>query len=158
VKQQILELLLAKLGQELASLESAFQASKSLATDQEFKAESKYDTRALEASYLASAEQRRIEELKLDIQMLNDVDLSLANNSSEVGLGSLVKLEFNGQVRSYFLVPTNGGEMFSVGEDVVLVISVFSPIGSSMMGLGLNEEFEVETPKAVRNYRIQSIS
>jgi len=158
VKEQILASLLAKLKQELATLESAFQASKSLATDQEFKAESKYDTRALEASYLASAEQRRIEELKLDIQMLNDLDLSQSKKSSEIGLGSLVKLEFSNQIRSYFLVPTNGGEMFSVQGEVVLVISVFSPIGSSMMGLGQNEEFEVETPREIRNYRVLTIT
>jgi hypothetical protein len=56
VKKELLNELLGKMKEELHELEEAAQANKEFATDQEFKAESKYDTRSLEASYLASAE------------------------------------------------------------------------------------------------------
>ena len=73
MKEQILSELIGKMKAEMTALEAAAKSNKDFATDQEFKAESKYDTRSLEAGYLASAEAKRVEELKLDIQMLEEV-------------------------------------------------------------------------------------
>ena len=70
MKKLLLEELIKRAKIELEQLEGAAKSHRDFATDQEFKAESKYDTRALEASYLASAEAKRVEELKLEIQIL----------------------------------------------------------------------------------------
>jgi transcription elongation GreA/GreB family factor len=154
VKQELLSGLIGKMKEEMHNLESAANANKDFATDQEFKAESKYDTRSLEASYLASAELNRVEELKLEIQMLEEVDLKVASKSEEICIGSLVELRHKGQDRSYFLIPTSGGTLIKVGEKAVLVVSVFSPLGDALLGLKTGEEFEVETPKENRTYQI----
>lgn len=158
LKQVLLNELIQKLRNEIVTLEAAAKANKNFATDQEFKAESKYDTRALEASYLASAEAQRIENLKLEIQMLEEVDLKTATKSREASIGSLVELLHHDQKRLYFLIPTSGGTLLNVNERAVLVVSVFSPLGSALMGLKEGEEFEVETPKETRTYQILSLS
>src|SRR5690606_38407474 len=106
LKAQILNQLVSKVKSEIEVLEKASEATRSLATDSEFKAESKYDTRALEASYLASAEAKRVEELRLELQLLEDVDLDLTQRLNEVTIGSLVELDFKNQKRDYFLIPT----------------------------------------------------
>ena len=157
MKQELLNGLIGKLKEEMHNLESAAQANKEFATDQEFKAESKYDTRSLEASYLASAELSRVEDLKLEIQMLEEVDLKVANKSEEVCIGSLVELSHKDQERSYFLIPTSGGTLLKIGDKAVLVVSVFSPLGDALLGLRTGEEFEVETPKETRTYKILKI-
>lgn len=154
MKQQILDELIGKMKAEMAELEAAAKANKDFATDQEFKAESKYDTRSLEASYLASAEAKRVEDLKLEIQMLEEVDLKLSARSEEVCIGSLVNLRHKEQDRSYFLIPTAGGTLLKVGEKAVLVVSVFSPLGDAVLGLKKGESFEVETPKETRTYEV----
>ena len=139
---------------EMHELEAAAKSNKDFATDQEFKAESKYDTRSLEASYLASAEAKRVEDLKLEIQMLEEVDLKLSAKSDEVCIGSLVNLRHKDQDRSYFLIPTAGGTLLKVEDQAVLVVSVFSPLGDAVLGLKVGEEFEVETPKETRTYQV----
>ncbi len=158
MKSQILNELLTKVKNELLLLESSAKSSLHFATDQEFKAESKYDTRALEASYLASAEAKRVEELKLEIQILEEVDLNASKRLGEISMGALVELSHNNQVRKYFLIPTAGGSMIKIGDETILVVSVFSPIGDSLMGLKVGEEFEVETPKETRLYKVIAFS
>ena len=156
MKQKLLNELIDKMKAEMHELEVAAKSNKDFATDQEFKAESKYDTRSLEASYLASAELSRVEDLKLDIQMLEEVDLKISQASPEVCIGSLVELSHKDQVRNYFLIPTAGGTLMNVDGKAVLVVSVFSPLGDAVLGLKVGEEFEVETPKETRTYKVLS--
>lgn len=154
MKQLILDELIKKARVELDALESSAKSHRDFATDQEFKAESKYDTRALEASYLASAEAKRVEELKLEIQILEEVDLEASKKLGEISIGALVELLYQKQKRLYFLIPTAGGTLISVSDQAVLVVSVFSPIGDALLGLKPGETFEVETPKETRIYEV----
>jgi transcription elongation GreA/GreB family factor len=154
IKRTLLDELLKKNRVELVDLTHAALENKNFATDQEFKAESKYDTRALEASYLASAEAKRVEELKLEIQILEEVDIKVSERSGEVSLGALVELSYSGRKMLYFLIPTAGGTLLKVKDEAVVVVSVFSPIGDAMLGLKKADHFEVETPKETRSYQI----
>ena len=154
MKKEILDELIRRSKDELNILEASAKSNHDFATDQEFKAESKYDTRALEASYLASAEAKRVEELKLEIQILEDVDLDASKKLQEISIGALVELLHHEQKRLYFLIPTAGGTIIKVKDEAVLVVSVFSPIGDALMGLKAGEEFEVETPKETRTYQV----
>ena len=83
MKKFLLDELIRRAQVELSALEVAAKSNRDFATDQEFKAESKYDTRALEASYLASAETKRVEELKLEIQILEEVDVNASKKLGE---------------------------------------------------------------------------
>ncbi len=158
MKKKILDQLISKANEELKNLQEALEATKSFATDQEFKAESKYDTRSLEASYLASAEAKRVEELNQEIQLLEEVDPGLSQKLGEISIGAMVELSCNNQVRNYFLIPTAGGTLLECNGQSVLVVSVFSPIGNELMGLKKGDEFEVETPKGTRNYKVISFT
>lgn len=154
MKKILIDRLIDFANQELSALEASAKANRDFATDQEFKAESKYDTRALEAAYLASAEGRRVEELKLEIQILQDVDFEASKKLSEISIGALVELQHKNQTRKYFLIPTAGGTVLDVQGEPVMVVSIFSPIGNALMGLKAGDEFEVETPKEVRQYKV----
>ncbi len=154
IKRALLDELLKKAREELTHLTRSALEQKNFATDPEFKAESKYDTRALEASYLASAEARRVEELNLEIQILEEVDLDASSRMGEIGIGALVELSFSDREMLYFLIPTAGGTLLKIHDDAVVVVSVFSPIGDAMLGLKVGENFEVETPKETRSYKI----
>lgn len=156
MKVELLNQLIDVAKKELQELEAAAASNRDFATDQEFKAESKYDTRALEASYLASAEAKRVEELKLEVQILEEVDPKQSEKLGEISIGALVELEHKGATRTYFLIPTAGGTMLQAEGKAILVVSVFSPIGDAMLGLKAGDEFEVETPKETRSYKIIS--
>jgi transcription elongation GreA/GreB family factor len=154
LKKQILNQLIHKAREELKSLEAIAKVSHGFATDNEFKAESKYDTRALEASYLAGAEAKRVEELKLEVQILEEVDLYASKKLGEISIGALIELSHRNHCRKYFLIPTAGGTMIQVNNETILVVSVFSPIGDALLGLKAGEKFEVETPKETRHYEV----
>ena len=156
MKQIILDELISRAREELLVLEASAKSNHDFATDQEFRAESKYDTRALEASYLASAEAKRVEELKLEIQILEDVDVNASKKLGEISIGALVELLHQEQKRLYFLIPTAGGTVVKVNDQAVMVVSIFSPIGDALMGLGKGDHFEVETPKETRHYQVLS--
>ncbi|MGZ3789468.1 MAG: GreA/GreB family elongation factor [Bacteriovorax sp.] len=153
-KKLILAGLIENLQKELSEVESAANSAKDLATQDDLKSEGKYDTRAIEASYLASAQQKRVEEIKIDIQMLEEIELM---DSDRLQMGSLALIEYKGQARYYFLTSTSGGTMLTIEGHPVLVISVFSPLGSEALGLEKGESFEVETPKEMRSYKILEV-
>lgn len=155
-KKKIVEALIEKLNAELKEVEGAAKSARDLATQDDLKSEGKYDTRAIEASYLAGAQSKRVEEIKLDIQMLEDLEIHIAP-TSKLQLGSLGLIRCNGQERFYFLSSTSGGSMLMIDDHPILVISVFSPIGDAALGLGEGESFEVETPKEMRQYEIVEI-
>lgn len=154
-KKKIVDELIGKLQSELVEIESAAKSAKDLATSSESKSEGKYDTRAIEAGYLAGAQAKRVEEIKLDIQMLEELDTGL--ESTKLQLGSLGLIRHNNIEKLYFLSSTSGGAILNIDENSVLVISVFSPIGDAALGLGKGEVFEVETPKEMREYRVLEI-
>lgn len=158
MKEKLLHELIERTKKELTELEAAALAQSNFATDQEFKSEGKYDTRSLEASYLASAENRRVEELKGDLEILEGIDLRVSEESRQISIGALIELEHNKQSRKYFLTPTAGGTILKDSDEAILVISVFSPLGDALLGLKTGDEFEIETPKEMRFYKVISFS
>ena len=154
-KDRVLKELLKILEKELADAQAAASSARDLAMQDDLKSEGKYDTRAIEASYLAGAQQKRVEEIKMDIQMLEELDLTPSNS---VQLGSLVLIEHKGVERFYFISSTSGGTMLSIDEHTVLVISVFSPLGNEALSLSAGDSFEIETPKESRIYSIVAVA
>lgn len=154
-KKKILDELKAIAQKDLDQAKSAFNTTKGHATEQEMKAEGKYDTRSIEASYLASAQKKRVDELELEIGLLDEISLNHA--PSEVSVGSLVEIELSGLKRLYFISSTSGGTLLNIDGQAILVVSAFSPIGSAAIGLSIGDEFEIESASQTREYRVSSI-
>lgn len=153
-KSLIKEELILRLQKELKDIEEAAKSSRDYAITDEVKSEGKYDTRAIEASYLASAQLARVEELKLDLQMLAELEL---HSSNHVELGAIAVVELNQKKQNFFISPNLGGEIVTIKNIHFLIISVFSPIGSEALNLTVDDQFDVETPKENRSYKILEI-
>jgi transcription elongation GreA/GreB family factor len=147
--------LINRLETELKEIESAAHSSREYANQDDIKSEGKYDTRAIEASYMAQAQEVRVEELKQDLTMIKDIEVE--HQSLHIELGSLALLEQNGKEVWYFISSALGGTMLNIDDYLILVISVFSPVGSEALSLEVGDSFEVETPKENRHYRIKNI-
>jgi len=156
-KQTLIDALLARARHDLGKAREAAAAAEDAARDESMKSDGKYDTRGIEAGYLAGAQSRRVEELQLEIQMLEEIPRRDFRADEEVAVGALVDLELNGQVRSYFLATTAGGTVLTLAGRPVLVISVFSPIGDGVLGLTAGDEFELETASGVRHHRVVQV-
>ena len=93
----------------------------------------------------------RIQELEYLIQHAVVVDDS-AIDSSVVGLGSLVKLEKNGEEIEYKIVGSNEANPFENK------ISDMSPIGRALIGSKAGDAVKVETPARVVELKILHVS
>lgn len=155
MKEKILTQLKLNLQTDLECAIQAYETAHNLVTDEQLKSEGKYDTRAIEAGYLAGAQKRRKEELEHEIALLEEI--SLEHTGQSVCVGSLAQVEYNQMKRWYFVSSTSGGTMLNIDGTGILVISAFSPLGSEMIGLTQGDSFELEAARGSREYKIISI-
>lgn len=154
-KEAIVVALRATVQQDLDAMAALTQHTREEATGAESRAEGKYDTRATEASYLASGQGRRLAALKHLAAWLVALDPSVS--SVAVGLGALVGLERDGQ-RSWVLIAPEGGHRVTVGAIEVRTISGRSPLGQALAGLQEGDGAEVETPRGPQELEIVWVS
>ena len=131
-KQAVLDQILAVLNAELASLTRAANDAFAAATDPDSKAENKYDTRSLEASYVARGQAKRVAELQEAVRAFE----ALPSGTLESGaLGALVTLAAPEGLSHYFLGPFAGGTEIVHEENKIVVITPASALGQKLIGL-----------------------
>ncbi len=157
-KKRIIQKLIDKTQAELKKAEESSNSTRELNQAPDMKQEGKYDTRAIEAGYLAGAQMRRVEELKLDIQMLEEIEVQDFSKDDEIAVSALVELKHKNRIQTYFLSTTAGGSFLELGGKAIMVISVFSPIGDAMLGLKVGDDFELQTAKETKEYEIISLN
>ncbi|MCB9062193.1 MAG: hypothetical protein H6622_11790 [Halobacteriovoraceae bacterium] len=153
-KQRIKDQLLSKFQLDLSKAKESLNTTQDFLKSDDLAQESKYDTRSIEAGYLADGQRKRIEEIEQDIQLIQDITTDLCHS---VAIGSLVLLEINKIQKWYYYSPTSGGTILTIDGHPVVVISVFSPIGAQSVGLAEKDSFEVEHNNDVREYIIRKI-
>jgi transcription elongation GreA/GreB family factor len=133
-KRAIIKKIIAKLTSELGIYFRAAQFSRAEATHESSKAESKYDTRGLEASYLARGQSRQAAELEAAIAEFEKLPVKKFGADDPVGLGALVQLENGGETFFYFIGPRAGGTEVEHDKKEILVITPQSPLGEQLLG------------------------
>jgi transcription elongation GreA/GreB family factor len=133
-KRNVIRLVVAQIEKDLAVLIAATKATHGEATDEQNKAENKYDTRALEASYLARGQSRQVIELMRARQEFES--LSTADWPSKAGIdaGALLTLRQGNIDTVYLLGPKAGGIEVCHEGTPITVITPQSPLGQRLMG------------------------
>ncbi len=155
-KSKILDQLTSNVNDELAQVKQAYETTKNLVQKGDLSSDGKYDTRRTEANYLADGQRGRIAELEQELELLAEVDIKTPHEC--VSIGSLVEIDINNTKRKYFIAPTAGGTMVNVDGEVILVISVFSPIGDGVLGLDKSDTFEIEIKGENRESQVVDFS
>ena len=106
-KKSVILKVIESLQSELETYIRAAKSSHAEATAEENRAENKYDTRGLEASYLAAGQANKVSKLKSAITAYNDLLNQPTHKAIE--LGSLIELDQEGFTEFYFIGPTAGG-------------------------------------------------
>ena len=133
-KRALIKKITAKLAGELEIYFRAAQFSRAEATHESSKAESKYDTRGLEASYLARGQSRQAAELEAAIAAFEKLPIKKFTADEPIDLGALVELENGGEKLFYFIGPRAGGTEILHDRKEILVITPQSPLGEQLMG------------------------
>jgi transcription elongation GreA/GreB family factor len=133
-KRSLIRKITTKLAGELEVYFRAAQFARAEATHEQNKAEHKYDTRGLEASYLARGQSRQAAEIEAAIAEFAKLDPRPFAPGEPIGLGALVELTHQGETDLYFIGPRAGGTEVVHDRKEILVITPQSPLGEQLMG------------------------
>src|ERR1044071_6075230 len=128
-KRLFLNQLVASLNESLALLEKAARTSHAEATHESSKAENKYDTRGLEAAYLAGGQARQAKEILESIKVYGSLHVKEFGATEPIDLSAVVELETDGTLGIYFIGPRNGGLEVDYQGAEIMVITPHSPLG-----------------------------
>ena len=133
-KRAIIQKITDKLVAELEVYFRAAHASRTEATHESSKAENKYDTRGLEASYLARGQSKQAAELEAAIAEFEKLGARKFAAGDGIAVGALVELEHGGENSLYFVGPRAGGTEILHDRKEILVITPQSPLGGQLLG------------------------
>jgi transcription elongation GreA/GreB family factor len=133
-KRAIIQKIVARLTEELQVYFRAAQFSRAEATHESSRAENKYDTRGLEASYLARGQSKQAAEIEAAIAEFKKLPAKKFGADEPIGPGALVELEHGGEKSFYLVGPRAGGTEVLHDKKEILVITPQSPLGEQLMG------------------------
>ncbi len=157
-KTQILKQIIASLGESLELLDKAARASHAEATHESSKAESKYDTRGLEAAYLAGGQARQAKEIMDSIELYRSLSVKNFAAGEKIDLTALVELEADGAQSTFFIGPKNGGLEVTLKGKEITVITPQSPLGQNLMGKKAGQRWSAKVGGSTLKYHIVSVS
>jgi len=156
-KSQLLKEIVAALGASLETLERAARASHNEATHESSRAESKYDTRGLEAAYLAGGQARQAREIMESMKLYTSLETRNFAASDPVDLTAVVKLETDGTAFLYFIGPKSGGVEVNFKGEEITVITPQSPLGQNLVGKKAGQSWTTKVGGSTVKYRIAKV-
>lgn len=140
-KERILHKIIEALATDLAVLTGAARTAHAAATHAECLPDNKYDTTALEASYIAQGQANRAQEIRVALESYRSLALNDFDDDTPIRLTALVALEdAEGDLRRFFIGPQAGGMKITDDAGEIMVITPASPLGSSLLGLCAGDE------------------
>jgi transcription elongation GreA/GreB family factor len=157
-KAQIVKQIISSLNESLEAVQKAARASHAEATHESSKAENKYDTRGLEAAYLAGGQARQAREILESIEVYGALSVRKFASEEPVDLGALVELQIDRAKSLFFVGPRNGGLEILLEQDEITVITPQSPLGQNLMGKTVDQRWTNKLGGSIVTYRIVSVS
>lgn len=133
-KSTLTRSIISQLEAELALQTEAALGSREEATNEESRAEDRYDMRSQSAAYLAAGQARLASEIADAIAAWKALSLRVFGPGEEIAAGALVTLEAKGRMASYIVGPQSGGLEARDGESSATVVTGASPLGRQLVG------------------------
>jgi len=154
LKQQIIALLSSDLELLLQAARRAHEA----ATDKENLPDNKYETLALEASYLAQGQANRAQEIRQALESYKTLELRPFGAEDPIRLGALVTLEGDdGAHRTVLIGPEAGGLKILTDGQEIIVITPGSPLGEELLGKVEGDSVTTGNGEALREFEIVGV-
>jgi transcription elongation GreA/GreB family factor len=154
-KQTILNRIIETLAADLATLTAAAKHAHSAATHEECIPDNKYDTTALEASYVAQGQANRAAQIRRALERYRTLTLQNFDEKSPIRLTALVTLEADdGRRMQVFVGPEAGGMKIGQGQTECIVITPESPLGRALLGKFCDDEIQVGKGANRKDYTV----
>jgi len=133
MKDQLVSQITARLRQQLATMTDAAKTAHEASTGDEGKAEGKYATRALEASYLAGAQAEQSQALSHSLHIFESLQLDDFPPDAKAGAGALVETELDGEINYFLLTPCAGGITIPYEAGELTTLSPEAPLYQDLL-------------------------
>src|SRR3954467_1575778 len=156
-KARLLEKIVASLTENLGLLEKAARASHAEATHESSKPENKYDTRGLEAAYLAGGQARQAKEILDSIKLYEGMTTKDFGANEPIDLTAVVELDTDGTRGTYFIGPKSGGLEVEFQRKEIILVPPQSPLGQNLMGKKTGDRWKAQIGGSTIKYQIVSV-
>ena len=157
-KEEIHRCFVEQLAGELESITEAAKKNIATVSNEEHKAESKYDTFSLETSYLARGQAMRVEALRDALERLQVLPLKKLAADDPIQLSALVRMEANdGEKRTLFFGPSGAGEEIEADGETILIVTSAGPLGKAVLGKRAGESFRIRLGPLEQEFTIKSV-
>ena len=156
-KRKLIQAFIVQLENDLLALKAAAQATYEAATHEENKPENEYDTRGLEASYLAGAQAKRAGEIDEVLSLFHHLPCKDFAPLEPISATALVEVETRGKKSFLFLMPKGGGVSLRFEGTPVQVVTPNSLLGEGLLGLRKGETAEIEIGEELKTYEILGV-
>lgn len=156
-KAKLIDIIRTQLENDVLVLKQAALATYEAATHEESKPENEYDTRGLEASYLAGAQAKRIREIEEILVILKHLNVKDFGPNDKINSTALVEVEHNGKHTYFFILLKGGGISVKLDGRTIQVITPSSPLGEALLDQKKGGVAVVESGDQVREYDILNV-
>jgi transcription elongation GreA/GreB family factor len=157
-KERMIQEIITALSADLAVLSTAARTAHEAATHEECLPDNKYDTTALEASYIAQGQANRAQEIRVALESYRTLALQTFDDDTPIRLTALVTLEDGeGGVRRLFLGPQGGGMKIADNASEIVVITPGSPLGRALLGKRTGDGVQVGDAATAATFTIVAV-
>jgi transcription elongation GreA/GreB family factor len=154
-KKRIHQLIIDRLAGDLAVFSVAAKTAHEASIHEENIPDNKYDTLSLEASYVAQGQANRAQEIKRALHAYRTLALQRFEEDAPIRLTALVTLEAeDGETRTVFIGPDEGGMKLNLDGEEVLVITPGSPLGTDLIGKCAGDSVNLGIGRQKRDFEI----
>lgn len=156
-KSEVLAAIIRALEDELNVALMAARTAATDATSDESKPENKYDTRALEASYLARGQAQRVADLKEALYSVKHLILKNFTKDDLISATALVEIESKEMRQVLFFAGAGGGTQVICSGVKIQVITPATPLGQALLKARVEESIFVNIGKSEREFVVLQI-
>jgi len=157
-KALLLKNILNRLSLDLGVLSAAAKTAHEASTHAENIPDNKYDTLALEASYVAQGQANRADQIRRSIEVFRQLQLN-EDEDDIISVASLVTLQDSaGTIKILFIGPLEGGLKIEQEGEEIVVITLASPVGRVLLGRRAGDTVEILAGTMRVEYEIIKVS
>lgn len=156
-KNELVQQIIRQLEHDLTIQLNGALAAHEASTHEENIPDNKYETLALEASYLAQGQANRAQEIRRAIGIYKNLKLHTFHDETSIALTALVSLTDNDNInRTIFIGPAEGGMKIidQTGGVEIVVITPASPFGKELIGKKTGDSATIGAGTARKEFEI----
>ena len=156
-KADLVQIIIQQLEDKLHVAHASTQRAIDAATDEETVPEHKYDTLALEASYLAHGQAMRVQESEEELRQYRTLVLRDFVDA-RIAVGAYVELvDENDVEKAFFIGPCSGGLTVEWQGKEVFVLTPKSPLGRALVGKEEGEDIDMKIGDKTTRYEVVTV-